>query len=72
MTEFSFNCVSCGNRTFTVDVASIGMHEATPIATFVCPDCGEYNAVQERPGGGLMVAVDTSAKSANTKSPGSG
>lgn len=61
MADFSFNCVSCGATTFTVNAASIG--SATPVATFICPKCGAYNAVQERPGGGLVVAIDKHATS---------
>jgi predicted RNA-binding Zn-ribbon protein involved in translation (DUF1610 family) len=72
MANFSFSCVSCGNATFTLDASSIGIGAATPVATFVCPQCGEYNAVQERAGGGLVVAADQHAKSSAGTHPSGG
>lgn len=62
MEEFAFKCVSCNQTTFTVNTASIGLRQGAPVVTFICPKCGEYNGVQERPGGGLLVTVDKHAK----------
>lgn len=52
-------CLGCGQREFSVDVPSV---ESAKVITFICPDCGECTAVEERPGGGVVVTVDRSLK----------
>lgn len=52
-------CMGCGQKEFIVDVPSV---ELAKVISFVCPDCGENTAVQERPGGGIIVAIDKNTK----------
>lgn len=52
-------CLGCGGRAF--HITATGLQQIKTV-TFVCPDCGEYTAVTERKGGGVLVAVDRYAK----------
>jgi hypothetical protein len=39
------------------------------VASFVCPHCGKYTAVQKREGGGVVVAADLHAMGKTASSP---
>ena len=58
----NIKCMGCGQREFVVDVPSV---EIAKVITFICPDCGEYTAVQDRTGGGVIVAIDKHSKTGN-------
>ncbi len=60
--SFSFKCISCGRSTFSVDSDAL-LYGGVAVATFICPHCNECNAVQARPGGGLVVAIDKQVNS---------
>ncbi len=51
-------CIGCNRREFEVLVVDV---ENAKIITFMCPECGEYTAVSERPGGGVMIGRDAYA-----------
>lgn len=53
------SCIGCGRREFDINPAEV---ELAKIVTFVCPECGEYTAVSQRKGGGIIVAVDEHGK----------
>jgi hypothetical protein len=55
----TISCLSCGKREFHINPADV---ETAKVITFVCPECGEYTAVSERKGGGIIVAVDDHSK----------
>lgn len=52
-------CMGCGQKEFVVDAPSV---EIVKVISFICPECGEYTSVQERPGGGIVVAIDKHSK----------
>lgn len=55
------SCIGCNKHIFEVDVQAL---DHAKVMTFVCPECGEYTAVSERVGGGVIVAVDKHSKAA--------
>ena len=59
-------CIKCNQATFSVNPADL---EHLKVITFVCPSCGEYTAVQERPGGGVVVGIDEHSKGQDRKRP---
>jgi len=65
MRSFTFSCIKCGKSLFTFDLASI-TNGLTPVATFVCPECGHYTAIQKRDGGGVLIATDLHANKPKT------
>lgn len=55
-----FNCVHCGEGRFSLNAESIENGDV-PVASFVCPQCHGYTAVQKRDGGGITIAPDAHA-----------
>lgn len=53
-----FDCLVCGDHTFSIDGPSL-VNDPTPVVTFSCPLCMAYHAIEHRPGGGLVVSIDT-------------
>ena len=57
VTTLAIRCVSCGRGEFAISTLGIE-NELIPIATFLCPHCGDYTAVSKRDGGGVLVSRD--------------
>ena len=53
-----FDCLVCGGHAFGIHGPSF-VNDATPVVTFSCPLCMAYHAIEHRPGGGLVVSIDT-------------
>jgi len=50
-------CMSCKGFEFEVEVSEMDFQRA-PAVALTCPQCGKSTAIQQRPGGGIEVALD--------------
>jgi len=59
-------CFGCGEFEFEIDVA-LSQLRGAPIVALTCPKCGNSTSIQERPGGGLEIALDKHLRSERSK-----
>ena len=52
-------CIECRRREFEFNLGDLS---TVGIVTFACPECGTITAVQERTGGGIVIAKEDRSK----------
>ena len=52
-----FACLSCSRFEFDVQLNDEDFKRA-PVVALTCPACGRWTAIQQRPGGGIEIALD--------------
>ncbi len=50
-------CLNCKRFEFEIDISSAEIQSA-PVVALTCPECGKSTSIQERPGGGIEIALD--------------
>jgi hypothetical protein len=55
--KVKISCLSCKQFDFEIDVSTMEI-ESAPVIALTCPQCGKSTSIQERPGGGIEIALD--------------
>ena len=51
------SCINCQSHEFNIEISAMDFRLA-PVISLTCPACGKSTALQERPGGGIEIALD--------------
>jgi len=55
-------CLSCQQFEFDIDVTENDVTLNAVVISLNCPTCGQNTAIEERPGGGIQIALDRGIK----------
>ena len=50
-------CLNCKQYEFDINISSFEV-ENTKVVSLKCPECGKATGIEERDGGGVIIAID--------------